>query len=214
MGNRRKIRKIVIWLLIFLLSNAVLYVLSDAPSPNAKIAFRRQEKQNLIGSAEIVEILDFEDNRFDHLLIAQSDFGYTFYEWNDHNWDDGVLTYQKKAKGATLYCTEYNYQDMYYGEGWLPIFAFTDHAAASAKLTLVTTHGDKTATYPMEATRSDAGYFLFFWERNGVRDLDFWLVQQLITGAYNNYVLDGTARATLELYNSKEELLEIYQFTK
>ncbi len=216
MGNRRKIRKICLWLLIFLLSNAVLYVLSDSPSPTAEIAFRRKEKQNLIGPAEIVEIMDFEDNRYDHLLIGRSDHGYTFFEWNDRDPDDGVLSYQPKAKGATLFCTEYSYQDIYYGQGWLPIFAFVDTPLAlSAKLTLTTTNKEgETVHYPLEAQRSEDGYFLFSWETWNLRSKDFWLVQQLITGAYNNYVLSGTATATLELYDRNGELLETYQFTK
>lgn len=214
MGNRRKIRKIIIYLLIFLLSAAVLYALEGCPSFTAEMAFRRKEKQNMLGPAEILGILDFEDNRYDHLLIGRSEYGYTFFEWNDTNPDDGVLTYQPKSEGATLYCTMYNYNDMYYGQGWLPIFAFTDYPATSAKLNLITTQEGETVTYPMEAIRSEAGYFLFAWERTGVRGQDFWLVQQLITGEYSYYVLDGTAQATLELYNAKGELVEIYQFTK
>ena len=215
MGNRRKIRKIVIWLLIFLLSNAVLYVLSNDPSPNAKFAFRRKERTNLIGPAEIVEILDFVDNRYDHLLIGQSDHGYTFFEWNERNPDDGVLSYQPKAKGATLFCTEYSYQDMYYGQGWLPIFAFVDSPAAyTANLTLAITtkHGEN--TYLLESQRSQQGYFLFSLDTPNLKAQEFWMIEQLIAGNYLRYVLDGTATATLDIYDRDGKLLQTYLFTK
>lgn len=215
MGNRRKIRKIGIWLLIFLLSNAVLYALSDSPSLTAEIAFRRKEKQNLVGPAEIVEVLDFEDNRYDHLLIGRSEYGYTFFEWNDRDPDDGLLTYQPKAKGAALFCTEYSYQDIYYGQGWLPIFAFVDTPAAyTAKLTLAisTKHGE--SAYLLEAQRSQQGYFLFRWDTPNLKAQEFWVVQQLIAGNYRRYVAAGTATATLEVYDRDGTLIQTYCFTK
>ncbi len=212
MSKQRKIRKIVLYLLIFILSAVVICALSNAPSPTAEAAFRRKEKQQMIGPAEIVEILDFEDNRYDHLLISRSEYGYTFFEWNDSNPDDGVLSYQPRSTGATLYCTKYNYEDMSYSQGWLPIFAFTDQPAVSAKLTLTTTQDSETITYSMDAKRSGAGYFLFRWKTTGLRGSDFWLVQQMITGEYSNYILEGTTTATLELYNTKGELVETHQF--
>lgn len=215
MGNRRKIRKIGIWLLIFLLSNAVLYVLSEDSSPTAKIAFRRKEKQNLVGPAEIVEVLDFEDNRYDHLLIGRSAYGYTFFEWNDRNPDYGVLTYQPKAKGATLFCTEYSYQDIYYGQGWLPIFAFVDSPAAyTAKLTLAITTKHGESAYLLETQRNQQGYFLFRWDTPNLMAQEFWVVQQLIAGNYMGYVKAGTATVTLEVYDRDGALLQTYHFTK
>lgn len=215
MGNRRKIRKIVIWLLIFLLSNAMLYVLSGAPSHNAKIAFRRKEKQNLIGPAEIVEILNFEDNCFDHLLIGRSDYGYTFFEWNERYPDDGELSYQPRAKGATLFCTKYSYQDISYGQGWLPIFAFVDLPAAySARLTLAITTEHGESTYLLETQRSQEGYFLFRLDTPNLKAEEFWVTQQLIAGNYMGYVQIGTATATLEVYGRDATLLQTYLFTK
>ena len=215
MGNRRKIRKIGIWLLIFLLSICVICAVSQSSSLTAEIAFRRKEKQNLIGPAEFVEILDFEDNRYDHLLIGKSDYGYTFFEWNDRDPDDGVLSYQPKAKGATLFCTEYNYQDTYYGQGWLPIFAFVDPPAAyTARLTLAITTKHGESTYLLEAQRSQQGYFLFRWDTPNLKAQEFWVVQQLIAGNYMGYVEAGTATATLEVYDRDGVLIQTYLFSK
>lgn len=215
MGNRRKTRKICLWLLIFLLSGAVLYVLSGSPSPTARIAFRRKEKQNLIGPAEIVEIMDFKDNRYDHLLIGKSQYGYTFFEWNDRDPDNGVLSYQPKAKGATLFCTEYSYQDMYYGQGWLPIFAFVDTPKAyTAKLTLAITTKHGESTYLLEVQRSQQGYFLFSLDTPNLKLQEFWVIEQLIAGNYMGYVKAGTAIITLEVYDRDGALIETYHFSE
>lgn len=213
MSKQRKLRKIAVFLLIFLLSTVAIFALSDIPSQTAEIAFRRLEKQNLIGPAEIITTMDFENSTYDHLMVGRSNYGYTFFEWGDSSgWDKGRMTYAPKQEGATLYCTYKMYGTGVYDKSWLPIFAFTDHPAASAKLTLITTQDGETVSYTMEATRSEGGYFLFSWESSCMRGEDFWLVQQLLTGEYRYYELTGTAQAMLELYNSKGELVETHQF--
>lgn len=215
MGNRRKIRKIGIWLLIFLLSVCVIRVMSQSPSNTAEIVFRRKEKQNLIGPAEIVEIMDFKDNRYDHLLIGRSEHGYTFFEWNDRDPDDGILSYQPKSKGATLFCTEYSYQNISCGQGWLPIFAFVDTPTAyTARLILTTTTKYGETTHLLASMRNQQGYFLFTWDTPNLQAEEFWVVQQLIAGNYMGYVEAGTATATLEVYDRDGTLIQTYCFTK
>ena len=215
MVNRKRLGKILIYLLILLLLVIGLYWFGNGKSLTVKMAFRRQEKRNMVGPAEIMEILDFENDRYDHLLIGRSQYGYTFFEWNDQNPDDGILTYQPKAEEATLYCTQDSYNAIDYQQAYLPIFAFCDHYAASAKLTL-TTHMDGEAfTYCLEAKRSQAGYFLFHWKTGQLpREADFWQVQQLITGRFNSHVFGHSATATLELFDAKGQLTKTYHFTK
>lgn len=214
MGNRRKIRKIGIWLLIFLLSLGVIFALTGSPDMTAEMAFRMKEKQNLIGPASIMDVIDFTDDRYDHLLVGCSEYGYTFFEWNDYDPEDGALTYQPKSEGATIYCTKYSYNAMNYGQGYLPIFAFTDRPAFTARLVLTTEQDGEAVSYPLAAQRNGAGYFLFTWPTDDLRSRDFWMVQQMITGEYSNYVLDGTVKATLELYDANGELMETYYFSK
>lgn len=168
----------------------------------------------MVGPAQIMDVLDFQEDRYDHLLIGQSQYGYTIFEWKDQNPDDGALNYQPKQDGATLYCTKYSYNAMDYQQEYLPIFAFTDHYAASAKLTLTTNMDGEAIQYVLEAQRSEAGYFLFRWKTDVPRGADFYQIQQLITGEYSSYVLDTSAQAMLELFDSKGELTETYHFTK
>ena len=216
MGNRRKLRKIVMWLLVLLLSAAILYVLEGCPSFTAEMAFRRKEKQNMIGPAEFISTIDFPHGRYDHMMIGKSEYGYTFFEWDDGTgWDNGILSYILKQEGATLYCTYWPYGSSQYSSDWLPIFAFADvPAAVSARLTLKTTQEGETVTYPLSATKSKDGYYLFSWKILTLRANDYRLVQQLITGKYSDYVLEGTAQAVLELYNAKGELVGTYHFDK
>ncbi len=214
MGNHRKIQKTGIWVLVFLLSLGVIFALTGSPILTAEMVFRMKEKQNLIGPAHIMGVIDFTDDRYDHLLIGQSEYGYTFFEWNDRNPDDGVLSYQPKQEGATLYCTKCSYNAMDYRKSYLPIFAFSNHYATRAKLTLTTNMDGEAIQYVLEAERSEAGYFLFRLKTDNLRSADFWQIQQLITGEYRNYILDGSAQATLELYDMDGKLLDTFLFTK
>ena len=150
MKNWTRKKKLTVWLLVLAVSIGLLCISSNYPSPTAEIAFRRAEKENLVGPAEILEILDFADSRYDHLLVAQSDYGYTFYEWQDSDKDysHARLAYQPKSERVTLYCTLQGYESLYTGREWLPIFAFADHpAAVSARLTLETAQEDGEAVY-------------------------------------------------------------------
>lgn len=216
MRKRKHLRRIGISLFVLLLSVTILCLLNASPSSTAEMAFRRKEKQNLIGPAEIIATLDFPHGSYDHILIGESDFGYTFFECHDNGrWDQGDMTYVPRKEGATLYCTYHMYGSAEYSADWLPIFAFADHhAAVRAKLTLTTTQNGETVNYPLEAQRSHDGFFLFSLKTMELRAQDFWLIQQTIANQYREYVLDGTAQATLELYDANGELLETYQFTK
>ena len=217
MTNRKRLCKILVYLLVLAVSIVTLYWFGGGKSLTAEMAFHRQEKLNMIGPSNILATIDFPHGRYDHMMIGISEYGYTFYEWYDTGgWDKGEMTYIPKQEGATLFCTYYRYGSAAYSQDWLPIFAFADAPlAVSAKLTLNTTNKEgETVNYPLEAQRSENGYFLFAWNAMNLCAEDFWLVQQLITGQNREYKLSGTAEATLELYNRNGELLETYHFTK
>ena len=215
MSKRKKLRKIAFWSVLFLLCNLTLYMIGEH-SLHAKIAFRKAERKNLTGPAEIVEVLDFEDSRYDHLLIGKSEYGYSFYEWQDN---DRIkyyanFSYQPKGERATLYCTEYDYESLYTGRAWLPIFAFTeDYTAVSAHLTLTIDRPDGITTYDLETNRTQADYFLFRLKIEDLGAKDFWMIQQMITGAHGEYILEGTASAELCLYDRNGVLIETISFT-
>lgn len=215
MSKRKRIKKILLALLILFISAISIYFFAFDSLPfSPEMAFRRKEKQAMIGPAEIIAKLDF--NQYNHILIGESDYGYTFFEWQGNaNWRNSDLSYIQKQDGVTLYCTYYMYASEEYSKSWLPIFAFVDHpSAVSAELTLTITQGGETVSYPLSAQRSPEGYFLFSWDTMDLRSYDFWLVQQHITGAYSNYVLEGTVTATIRLYDQNGDLIETREFTK
>lgn len=216
MNKRKHIKKIIIAALILVFSVASLHLLLTDNSLTPEMAFRRMEKKNMIGPAEIFAVVDFPHGAYDHILIGKSDYGYTFFEYRDEALDSGVLTYVPKKEGATLYCTNYMYGSEKYSSDWTPIFAFTDQKkAVSAKLVLEVTQDGETVTYPLEAEKSPEGYFMFHWETLFLPGEEYWSIQQLIAGQHDGYVLDDcTAQATLELYSSNDTLLETYLFTK
>lgn len=215
MSNGRHFRRIGIALLVLVLSLGILCLLSGFPSISAEMAFRRKEKQNMIGPAEILAALDFSHSGYDHILIGESAYGYTFFEYSDFDLDDGTLTYVPKNGRTTLYCTKDMYGSADFSASWLPIFAFTEqNAAVIAKLTLRTTQNGESVDYFLESTKQQEGYFMFQWKTIDLRSYDYWLVQQMIAGQYREYVLDGTAQATLELYDKNGNLLETFHFAK
>lgn len=215
MNRRKHLRKIGICLLILILSVTYLWFLGGRPSASAEMAFRRKEKLNLIGPAEIFATIDFTYGGYDHIMIGKSVYGYTFYEYRDSKLDDGKLTYVPRKEGATLYCTEYMYGSEKYSAHWTPIFAFTDHPnAVTARLILQTTKNGETVTYPLASSKNSDGYFLFSLVTLDMRGEDYWLLQQLIASQYREKVIKGTAEATLELYDKNGVLIETYLFTK
>lgn len=216
MTIRSRTKKLILWLLVLILALVLLAPALDFPSLTAEIAFRRVERSNLIGPAEIIATVDFPHGPYNHIFIGESDYGYTFYEWMDSSgWDEGNLSYVEKKEGVTLFCTYSMYGSEEWSADWLPIFAFTDNSAAtSARLTLTTIQDGEAVSYPLLAQRSEEGYFLFHWEVLDLRGCDFWLVQQHITGAYSNYILDGSATATIELFDRNGNLLETHQYSR
>ena len=214
MTGKAKLKKLLFWLAILVIACFSIALLNDAASPTAEIAFRKQEKKNLIGPAQIIEILDFENSRYEHLLIGQSEYGYTFFEWSDPNWDKGTLSYQEKTDRVTLFCTQYGYNSMDWEKEWLPIFAFAEHGGAvSARLTLETSQKSGDAVHHFSAERTDGGYFLFAFKMSEMADEEFWLVQQLITGNYSEYELGSSIKATVSLYDRSGNLIETVVFS-
>lgn len=216
MSKRKRIQKIMIASLVLVCTLFSLFYTLNLPFLTPHMAFRRMEKRNLIGPAEIIATVDFEHGPYDHIFIGESEYGYTFFEWRDsRDWDSATLNYVTKKEGVTLYCTYRMYGSEDWSADWLPIFAFADNIAAdSAKLTLTTTQEGETVTYPLLAQRSEEGYFLFSWKTLDLRAKDFWLVQQHITGEYSYYILDGTATATIEFFDRNGDLLETHPYTR
>ena len=62
MEHRKRLRKTLVYFLVLAVSVFAIYHLSGGKSLNAEMAFRRQEKQNMVGPAQIMDVLDFEED--------------------------------------------------------------------------------------------------------------------------------------------------------
>ncbi len=154
--------KILLCLLLIFVSLLALSDANSGPSPTAEIEFRRRERQELIGPAEILGTFEMTYGHFTHTMLGKSDYGYTTLTWWGDGWKDGNLLYFPKTGETTLFCPGYDCST-WYQPGWqLPFFAFTDlPGAKTAVLTLTVTTEEGTETHRMEAELQQDGYFLF-----------------------------------------------------
>ena len=213
MAWRKRLCKIFMYLLLFSVSFVTLYWVGGGKSLSATMAFRRHEMQNMIGPAQIMDTVEFPLGIYNHIMIGKSDHGYTFLQWNDHNgWDQGIMTYAPKNSEVTLYCTEQLYSSSDYCMDVLPIFAFTDYpSAVRATLTITVQLAGESSVflYPLEATITEEGYFLFRLEKSQ-RAMDIFLIQEAL-GQLIGYRIDGNITMDIALFDRNGELLTTYQ---
>lgn len=95
----RKVRAIGNFLLILLLA-VIFYISIGAPTLTERQAFRRAEKADLLGPSSILLDTDLEYYDYDHLILAETDYGVITY-LSDRNWDS-ILCYTGKAGDITV----------------------------------------------------------------------------------------------------------------
>ena len=98
----RKIRVFINIIGIILLISAA-YILLGCPALTPTQAFRRVEKSNLVGPAEIIEIIDLPNGLDDHVLVADDGDGVVLFHYNDFDfrWENYFL-YREKSEGITV----------------------------------------------------------------------------------------------------------------
>ena len=176
----RKVR-ICINTLSILLLIATAYILLGCPALTPTQAFRRVEKSNLTGPAEIIETIDLPNGLDDHVLVADDGNGVVLFMYSDFEfrWENYFL-YHEKSQGITVLPVPNHTHfgsDLY--ELDMPILVFHDHpGAVRAELELVIDEGlgiPETKweegsevhteyfkkTYRMEAVSYIDGYFRF-----------------------------------------------------
>lgn len=214
MKNWSRMQKLMLCVLILLISLFFIGSISNWPSPTPEIALRRQETQQLIGPAEIITTLEYENADGYHILLGKSDQGYTTFEYFDSvPLDESNLHYFPKAQDATLFCTEYVHTDQA-GLRQLPIYLFPENrAAVAAKMTLTISTAEASGTYHLDGQRPDSSFYLFSLPVDDLEAEFFWLLQQALTGAYSEYVLTGTVEIEIEFFDASGNLIDTYSET-
>lgn len=206
--------KLAAWAMILLLTASFLFFCYNRPSPTPEIAFRRAEKQQLIGPSEIIAMLSSKNGYSESILIGKTEHGYTTYEYyNSNHLDGGHMRYFPKTEGATLFCPKYSYYDEN-GVAYILIFLFPEKCTAPlAELTLTISCDGATETYHTEGQRQDGGFYLLSLPHSEVNGKHYWLLNQALTGAYSEYELTGTVEISVEYYDRTDQLTDTYQRT-
>lgn len=208
-------KKLLLLIPILLISLFFIGSISNWPSPTLEIAIHRKEKQQLVGPGEVIEQLDFVGSSWDHLILSKTEHGYTTYEYQDGlGWDNGYLRYFEETPVATMFTTDYSY-DQAGGSPWLPIFLFPENQAAySARMFLTIQGAESSASFSLLSYREPGSGFMFSLPTGPELESEcYWLLQQAITGAWQEYVLTGTVEIQVNLYDRQGNLVDTYSKT-
>lgn len=118
-------------LLAILLGVFILYILMECPAFTPEQNFRRMEKAELVGPAQILHIMDVEMLGYDHLLLADDGDAVILYSFSDNLWDQGRLIYREKKDPVTVLAAPNSGMILDYADVIdLPVFVFHDHSNA------------------------------------------------------------------------------------
>lgn len=214
MDRRKKLRGIVIFGLLAVISVVLLYFISGAPSFSPEMAMHRKEARNLIGPSKVIGGAATGHNQYDSFLLGETEYGYCLYEYNDgfSAWDGGLLSYVEKTDSVTVFPVSTAY--MWYGGvpgefGYiLPVFAVPENArAVSAKLTLAAEYDGVYYEVSDTALLDQSAYFLFQPDVDNIHSYvrEFWY--RRLKGIPTAHA-GVTGSATLELFDREGNLLE------
>lgn len=214
MSEQKKIRGILLFSLLTVLSVFWLWCFVGAPSFTPEMAMHRAENRELIGPSKVIaKGKHFSMAGYDSFILGETAYGYTLYEYEEGylEWDD-ILTYAEKTDGVTLFSLGAvlgYYGDLPGEDGYiLPIMAIPESTrAVSAKLTVTAQYNGNTYETSDTATLEQGVYFLFGPDTDNIHAhvRNFWARRLRGDPAVYPGVI-GTA--TLELYDSRGELVD------
>ena len=200
-------KKLLLCTMLLLISLFFIASITNWPSPTLEIAIARKEKQQLIGPSEIIGQLEYD---YGQIYLGKTDHGFITFEYTDDlGWDSAELRYFPKENTATVFCTDFLL--WYDQERWLPIIVFPQNSkAASATLSLTVIGSEAQKSYQLESSRQEGGYCLFSLPLEDNSGEVFWLLQQAITGSWQEYVLTGTVEIQIDFYDHSGNLVDTY----
>ena len=166
--------KILLLLAGLLLTSFLLYIFIGAPPLSDEHRYRRAERENLVGPAKILDILELKqahENSYDRLLLADNGDSIIMYVWHTQQTHREQLVYRSQMENVTVYaapgCHWFNNWE-YAEEVELPILLFDDFPRAVHAEIDFTLQADRTNNftfskdYSLEADRVSDGYFCFY----------------------------------------------------
>lgn len=171
-STRDRKKKVIFNFILIAVLMLLLYIFLGCPAFTPTQQFRREEKANGVGAAEILDSICLEEYSYlypyDQMIIAKSEYGATVFCYDSSNLRRNELTYRSFAKEETVFAvpstTGYNFSSR--KEASIPILVFDDVIAAQrAEMRIfVNVTGDAgnfQKEYLLNAKRQTDGYFLF-----------------------------------------------------
>lgn len=208
MKTTKKIKGILLWMVVALLSVYAIYVAFHSPSLTPEMAMRRREKSDWVGPSKVIWEGESCHWMHDRLLLGETDYGYCFYKYDSDIFDSGSFAYvEKGTKGCFLL-----------GSGTVPVdihifqlFAISDDPkAVRAQLTLETKCDEKPLYAGAYITQAELSGGVFYQFAVDITDMDrtvqgFWADR--LSGDDRVY-RDISGTATLELFDREGNLIE------
>lgn len=207
-------KKLLLCIPILLISLFFIASISQWGSPTPEIALRRMEKRQLIGPSEIIAAIDTNNVDNCHMILGESEYGYTVFLYFDSvDLDSGNLYYFPKAEQVTICCTGYN---NVYGDGGkeLPIYVFPENTLyPEAWISLTISGGEETHTYEMVGHLMDSTFYCFPIQITDMPIEDYYLLNHALNQEYDNIILSGTVEIQIDFYDHSGNLLDTYSKT-
>lgn len=216
MISRRK--RVILNICAIVITAFLYYVFSGCPALNVTMQYRREEKANLVGPAQILDDIPLTDSSYDRLLLADDGDGVILYLYHASGIDNGFFIYREKQGELTLLAAPTI--DLYgplYKKISLPVMLFDTHPEAvyaELDLELSSDYNDKTfqKSYHLTSDRKTEGYFLFHIEaassyQLGAEGEALGILSQLTHPFYSSSRVKVAFPATVRLFNDKGELI-------
>lgn len=167
MSKRKRIIKVIIYLLIAVLSLLMIYYAAGFPYLSAKMAMHAMEKAQLVGPSEIIACAEVDYGFWDRIIIGETEYGYTLFEYSaDSGYEFGTLSYHEKWESITCFTTGIAADLKFIGSP-MPVYVVPENrGAASARLTLYAEYQDSDGvvhevTNISESRLREDAFFLF-----------------------------------------------------
>lgn len=124
-------RRVCINLLVTACLIFTLYILMDCPAFTHEQKFRRMEKAELVGPAQILASFDQQALGYDHLILAETADAVILFQSDGYPRNQGKLTYREKTSPVTVVTVPnmgYGLYDQQVID--LPVFVFHDEPRA------------------------------------------------------------------------------------
>ena len=210
MKTSKKIRGILIWLLVTILSVLAIYEVFGSPNLTPEMGMHRQEKMQMVGPSQVIWDGEIESYWYDRLMLGETEYGYCFYLYDAERfyWGNDRLTYVEKGKRECFHGLRSSTAMI--GDT-IPVFCLTnDPKAVRAQLTLETVCDENTkysSSYTAQAELTAGTFYQFVVDATAMDETlrEFWMNR---LGNETRTFKEISGQTVLELYDRQGNLID------